>query len=103
MEASTVHTMRYYRAKEIAVFSKIPGMEELLKANPETFAALERKYPDAVFALMVADNLSTGDMEQNAIHQRAYLAILHGESIAAVQYRYKLDMERYVERHMWDD
>ena len=94
----TTHTMRYYQDQENKVFRAIPGMDALLQ-NP----ALEAKFPEAAFALEMANSLSTGDNEQNAIHQRAYLAILHGESIAAVQYRYKLDMERYVERHMWDD
>ena len=65
------------RAKQFVPFDALKGLKE----------ALEAQYPDAAFALEMANNLSTGDNEQNAIHQRAYLAILHGESIAAVQYR----------------
>ena len=96
------HTVQYYLEKEQAVFSTIPGMDALLHADHSTIAELEHEYPDAAFALMTADNLFAGDREQNIIHQKAYAAILHGESIPNVRFRYDRDMEDYVQRHMWD-
>lgn len=96
------HTMQYYREKEQAVFSKLPGMDALLHADFDSMTDLERKYPDAAFALMTANNLFAGDHEQNTIHQKAYAAILHGDSIPNVRFRYDRDMDAYVQRHMWD-
>lgn len=103
MSTATVHTMRYYRQKEAIVFSTIPGMEEFFHADRDALPDLEVKHPDAAFALMIADNLSTGDREQNMIHQRAYFSILNGEDISTVRFRYDRDMDAYVQRHMWDD
>ena len=65
-------------------------------------AELEMKYPDAAFALMISDNLFVGDRELNEIHQKAYTAILSGESISGVRFRYDYDTESYLRRHMWD-
>ena len=68
----------------------------------EDIAELEAKYPDAAFALMISDNLFVGDRELNEIHQKAYTAILRGESISGVRFRYDFDTESYLKRHMWD-
>ena len=95
-------TMRQLQIKEQAVFSAIPGMSELLHARGDKADALRVKYPDAAFALMAAENLFTGDREQNMIHQKAYFAILDGESIPNARFRYDREMDTYVERHMWD-
>ena len=89
-------------AKEQEVFSTIPGMQELLRAPAEKWGDVELRYPDAAFALMVANHLSMGNQEQNAIHQKAYLSILEGEPIQNVRFRYDYDLEQYLERHMWD-
>ena len=82
--------------------SRIPGISALRRATPEDIAELEMKYPDAAFALMISDNLFVGDREQNEIHQKAYTAILSGESIPGVRFRYDYDLEYYLRRHMWD-
>ena len=95
-------TMRQLQIKEQAVFSGIPGMSELLHARGDKADALRVKYPDAAFALMAAENLFTGDREQNMIHQKAYFAILNGEAIPNARFRYDREMDAYVERHMWD-
>ena len=87
---------------ESAVYSQIPGMEKLLHAAPEAAPELEVQYPDAAFALMISDNLFVGDRELNEIHQKAYTAILRGESISGVRFRYDYDTESYLRRHMWD-
>ena len=73
------------------------------KCNYLIVPPLEEEYPDAVFALMVADNLLGQDREQCEINQSAYLSILKGEDIADVRFRYDSAMRKYVERHLWDD
>lgn len=97
------HTMQYYRDKERTVFSQIPGVTQLLRAAPSEKDALAEEYPDAVFVLMVADNLLGHDREQCAINQSAYFSILNGENIADVRFRYDNAVKKYVERHLWDD
>ena len=99
---STPLRMRDLAEREQKVFSAIPGVQELLTASAERYEEVELHYPDAAFALMVANHLSMGNQEQNAIHQKAYLSILGGESIQNVRFRYDCDLEQYLERHMWD-
>lgn len=96
------HTMQYYLEKEKAVFSKIPGMAEMLQADEITFCRLESRYPDAAFAIRTANSLFIGDHEQNVIHQNAYSAILQGDSIPNIRFRFERDMDAYLQRHMWD-
>ena len=100
---TATHTMAYYREKERIAYSAIPGMDKILSSSPSEREKLEGKYPDAVFALMVADNLLGQDREQCEINQSAYLSILKGEDIADVRFRYVSAMRKYVERHLWDD
>lgn len=102
MQERNTRSMQDYQLREQAAFSRIPGMEELLRTAPEKWGEAELRYPDAAFALMVANHLSMGNQEQNAIHQKAYLSILGGESIQNVRFRYDYDLEQYLERHMWD-
>lgn len=98
------HSIHFYRQKEKTVFNTIPGMRELLQAgSEEQFAQHQALYPDASFALMTASNLFCRDRELNAIHLKAYQAILEGEPIANVRFRYDFDLEQYLERHLWDD
>ena len=99
---ATTHTMQSLMEKQKDVFSKIPGMELFRKASLAEYDTLAARYPDAAFALMISNNLFLGDREQNEIHQKAYLAILKGESISSVCFRYDYDLEAYLHRHMWD-
>ena len=99
---TATHTMAYYREKERIAYSAIPGMDKILSSSPAEREKLEEKYPDAAFALMILDNLFVGDREQNEIHQKAYTAILSGESITGVRFKYDYDLESYLLRHMWD-
>ena len=96
------HTRQELQRQEEAVFNSIPGMNILRKASPDSIPDLEVQYPDAAFALMIAGNLFVGDREQNEIHQKAYTAILNGESITGVRFKYDYDLESYLLRHMWD-
>ena len=96
--------LQFYRLQEKSVFDSIPGIRELQQAQDEDqLAELRAIYPDASFALMTASNLFCPDRELNAIHLKAYKAILSGEPIANVRYRYDYDLEAYLERHLWDD
>ena len=89
------HTRQELHRQEDAVFNSIPGMDMLRSASPESIPELEVQYPDAAFALMIAGNLFVGD-------QKAYTAILNGESITGVRFKYDYDLESYLLRHMWD-
>ncbi len=99
---STHMTKGQLLAAEKTAFSRIPGMDKLRSAAPDALAALKNKYPDAAFALMISENLFTGDWEQNEIHQRAYKAILEGEPMTGIRFRYDCDLEEYLLKHMWD-
>lgn len=52
---------------------------------------------------MVSNNLLCGDREQSEMNQQAYLAILYGEDIGNIRFRFDREMQAYVWRHMWDD
>ena len=97
------HPLEYYRKKELDVFPTIPGMRELLTATEETLGEAEQKYPDAVFALMTANDILSGDRERNAITQQAYFEILQGKNISDIKRRHDRAMDRYLRQHMWDD
>ena len=97
------HTMSYYREIERKVFPTIPGLTEIVSAPPADRDRLAGKYPDAAFALMIADSLLCGVPGIGAINQRAYLAILNGEDIASVRSRHTKEMDDYFSRHGWDD
>lgn len=97
------HTMSFYREKEREVFPAIPGLTEIVSAPPAERDQLAGKYPDAAFALMIADNLLCGVPGIGAINQRAYLSILNGEDIASVRFRHSKEMDDYFSRHGWDD
>lgn len=93
-----------YRQKERIVFSSIPGMAELSQARDESHLfQLRSMYPDAAFAQMIAMNLFCPNRELNNIYLRAYQAILEGESIDAIRFRFNKDIDTHWANHMWDD
>ena len=96
-------TMQDIKSREVTVFSTIPGMNELLQASPSEKAEVEAKYPDAVFAVVIASSLFNHNRELSEITQKAYFSILNGENIASVRFRYDKETEDYWKRHMWDD
>ncbi len=101
MSSATV--MQSYRLKEQAVFSKIPGMFDLIYAKGEAAEKISLEFPDASFALRIANSLFHHDRELSLIHQRAYFAILNGEPIASVRHRFNQEVSLYVKEHNWDD
>ena len=92
----------FFRQREAAALRRIPGVRELLKANPDHLPALEKKYPDTVFALQIVSNPFVQEREVGAIRMEAYAAILEGQSICDVRYKYDRRMDDYVARHNWD-
>lgn len=96
-------SMQELRAKEMAIFSTIPGMNELLHAKPDKKTEISIQFPDAAFALHTADTLFNHNRELSLITQRAYYAILNGENIADVRFRYNRETDEYWKQHMWDN
>ena len=92
----------FFRQREAAALCRIPGARELLKANAEQRPALEKKYPEAVFALRIISNPFVKDREVGAIQMEAYAAILDGKAISDIRYKYDRQMDAYVARHNWD-
>ena len=100
---SNVRSYRDIKAQEYKIFSTIPGMNELLQASPSEKAEVEAKYPDAVFAVVIASSLFNHNRELSEIAQQAYFSILNGENIASVRFAYDKATDEYWKRHMWDD
>ena len=100
---SKKRTYQYIKAQEHQIFSTIPGMIELLQASPAEKAEVETKYPDAVFAVIIASSLFNHNRELSEITQKAYFSILNGENIASIRFAYEKAMDDYWKRHMWDD
>lgn len=92
----------FFRQREDSALCQIPGVRELLRATAEQRPLLERKYPDAVFALQIISNPFVKDREVGAIRMEAYSGILDGEAVADVRYKYERQMDAYVTRHNWD-
>ena len=92
----------FFRHRDAAALRRIPGVMELLGAYADQRPALEQKYPDAAFALEILSNPFVQDRELGAIRMDAYSAILNGEPIAGVHYKYDRQIDAYVKRHNWD-
>ena len=92
----------FFRQREAAAISRISGAKELMAAQGNLRHTLEKKYPDAAFALDILSNPFVQDRELGSIRMDAYSAILNGEAIASVHYKYDRQMEAYVTRHNWD-
>lgn len=92
----------FFQQREAAALRRIPGAWELLNSKADQRPMLEQQYPDAVFALQIVSNPFIRDREVGAIQMEAYSAILGGQSIADVRYKYNRQMDNYVARHNWD-
>ena len=92
----------FYRQKESAVLRRIPGVRELISAYADQRPALEQKFPDAAFAIQIISNPFVADRELGAIRMDAYTAILNGEPVANVRFKFDRQMDAYVVRHSWD-
>ena len=101
--ATVMSNREFFQQREYTALHRIPGVFELIHSSTDNLPALEKKYPDAVFALFIVSNLFFHDRELTNIHMSAYADILNGERIADVRFRYERDMNHYIERHLWDD
>ena len=100
--AVQMSSREFYRQRETTVLYRIPGVLELIGAKADQRPALEQKYPDAAFALEILSNPFVQDRELGSIRMDAYSAILNGEAIAGVHYKYDRQMDASVARHNWD-
>ena len=100
--AVKMSSREFFRQREVAALIRIPGVRELMTAHGDLRHTLEQKYPDAAFALDIISNPFVQDRELGSIRMDAYSAILNGEAIAGVRYKYDRQMEAYVARHNWD-
>ena len=92
----------FFQQRETAALCRIPGVKNSLTASEDQRSSLQAEYPDADFALRIIANPFVPDRELGAIQMEAYSAILNGESIADVRYKYDRQMDAYVARHNWD-
>ena len=92
----------FFRQREYAALCRIPGVRELMGAYADQRPALEKKYPDAAFALKIISNPFIPDRELGAIQMEAYYAILNGEPISGVRFKYDRQVDAYVAQHSWD-
>ena len=100
---SRIYSMQDLRAREMAAFSSIPGMYELMQADPDQKEAIGAKYPDVAFATMIAGSIFNHNRLLGEITQRAYFSILEGESIGSVRFTYERATDEYWKEHIWDD
>lgn len=101
--ATVMSNREFFRQREYAALHRIPGIYELIHSSADQRPMLEKKYPDAGFALHIVSNLFFHDRELTSIHMNAYTDILNGENVADIRFRYERDMKNYMERHLWDD
>lgn len=101
--SQTASSIRYYTDRERIAYQQISGLEEVLSARPAERYTVNARYPDAVFAIMIHDEMVCGISGVRDIAQKAHCAILNGEKIGNVRCRYSREMDKYFSDHTWDD
>lgn len=99
----TASNIRYYTDRERVVYQKISGMNEVLTAKPTDRENVSAKYPDAVFAIMIHDEMVCSIEGIRNIAQKAHTSIMDGENMENVRFRYTKEMDEYFREHTWDD
>ena len=99
----TASNIRYYTDSERVAYQKISGMNEVLSAKPADRETVSAKFPDAVFAIMIHDEMVCGIEGIRNIVQKAYTSIMNGENIENIRFRYTKEMDEYFREHSWDD
>lgn len=82
--AVVMSNREFFQQRKAAALRRIPGAQELLGPYANQHTVLEKKYPDASFALKIISNTFIPDRELGAIQMEAYSSILNGEAIAGV-------------------
>ncbi len=100
--ATVMSNREFFQQRELAAMYRIAGVRELVYANADQRPVLEKQYPDAAFALFIVSNLFFHDRELTNIHMSAYTAILNGDKISEIRFRYQREMDAYHQRHLWD-
>ena len=100
---TATHTLEDYIAQAMPTLTEIPGFTALAKADSQDYDALAAKYPDAVFALMIANNLFHHNREISEITQQAFFSIMEGMDIPSVRLQYDHRMDAYFQTHSWDN
>lgn len=101
--STTMSSIRYYTDRERSAYQRISGVDEVLRAGPTEIESVSAKYPDAVFAIMIHDEMVCSVSGVRDIVQKAHNAILDGEQIVNVRFRYSKEMDEYFQNHAWDD
>lgn len=65
--------------------------------------SVSTKYPDAVFAIMIHDEMVCGIRGVRNIVQKAHAAIIEGENMENIRFRYTKEMDEYFREHTWDN
>ncbi len=99
---SLLYAMSFTQEQIIDVFTRIPGLMDMLQANTEINEKTAAQYPDAAFVIRLVKEPVHHDWEINQITYRALKSILRGESIPSVQYLYDREMDAYLRKHLWD-
>ena len=99
----TASNIRYYTDRDRIAYQKIFGMSEVLSAKPADMETVSAKYPDAAFALMIHDEMVCGIRGVRYIVQKAHAAIMDGEDMENIRFRYTKEMDEYFREHTWDD
>ena len=99
----TASAIRFYTDRERIAYQKISGMNEVLTAKPADMETVSAKYPDAAFAIMIHDEMTCGILGVRNIVQKAHAAIMDGENMENIRFRYTKEMDEYFREHTWDD
>lgn len=100
---TVTHTLEDYIAQAMPALTEIPGFTALAKADGQDYDALAAKYPDAVFALMIANNLFHHNREISEITQQAFFSIMDSMDIPSVRRQYDRSTDVYFQTHSWDN
>lgn len=100
---TATHTLEDYIALAMPALTEIPGFSALAKADGQDYDALAVEYPDAVFALMIANNLFHHNREISEITQQAFFSIMDGMDIPSVRHQYDRRTDAYFQTHSRDN
>ena len=100
---TATHTLEDYIALAMPALTEIPGFSALAKAEGQDYDALAANYPDAVFALMIANNLFHHNREISEITQQAFFSIMDGVDIPSVHLQFDRRTDAYFQTHSWDN
>lgn len=98
--SSLIH---FYTEFEQDAFHKIVGMNEILSSKPADLDDVCKRYPDAVFAIMIHEELLCRHRGVRNIVQKAHASIMNGENMDTIRFRYNKELDEYFREHSWDD